>query len=541
MISLKKVSMTYGPKVLFTDVTLNLAPKKRYAIAGANGTGKSTLLRLLANQEETAGGDITISNSQTIGFLKQDQFVHEDSRIIDVVIQGKAELWNALQERDSLYQKPDFSDEDGYRAGELEEIIMDQGGYEAEPQAQKFLTGLGIPESKHFEPMKILSGGYKLRVLLAQSLFNDPDILLLDEPTNHLDILTIGWLEKYLIEEYQGTLYFISHDRSFINNLATHVLDIDYGDIRMYTGNYIQFEKEKDLYAEQRKQERLSIEARVNDLKKFVERFKAKASKASQAKSKEKLIDKMEMPDVEKSSRRAPKYDFKIIRPSAKRVLKVENLGHGFGNTLLFDNVKFQINRGDKALILGPNGIGKSTLIKTLMGIHTPKKGTIEWGDNCFPAYFSQDHHDQVNRSMNALQWLEDQLRDKNEQGCRGLLARMLFKSDEMTKPIPALSGGESARLLFSRICGEDHNILVLDEPTNHLDLESIQALIDALKTYPGTIIFVSHDRGFASKLASRVIALDGKSVVNFNGNYKDYLKEVGDDYLSKEWLKTNQ
>ena len=537
MINLKNVSMTFGPKVLFNDVTLNLPERNRYGIVGANGTGKSTLMKIIAGMEETAAGEVEIAGQQSIGFLKQDQFAHEETRIVDVVIQGKKDLWDALQERDQIYMKPDFSDADGYRIGELEEIIMHNDGYEAESQAQKLLSGLAIHESKHFEPMKILSGGFKLRVLLAQSLFNNPDILLLDEPTNHLDILTIGWLEEYLRSEYRGTLYFISHDRSFINNLATHVMDIDYGDIRVYKGNYDKFEDAKKLYADQRSHEKAGLESRIQEMQKFVDRFKAKASKAKQAKSREKMIAKIELPDVENSSRRYPFYDFKIVRPSSRMVLDAVDLEHGFGDQTLFKNVKFKINRGEKVLLIGPNGVGKSTLIKILMGIHTPRHGSIKWGEECHVSYFSQDHYDQLDFDAKMLNWLQSELPEITEQDCRKYLGRMLFRSDDVSKLISTISGGESARLLFARMSGQKHNIMIMDEPTNHLDLEAIEALTKALIDYQGTLILVSHDRAFSSKIATRVIAMTGNKVTDFEGSYDEYIKKVGDDYLCKEWL----
>jgi ATPase subunit of ABC transporter with duplicated ATPase domains len=538
MISLKNVSMTFGPKVLFNDVTLNLPERNRYGIVGANGTGKSTLMKIIAGMDEPAAGEVTIAGQQSIGFLKQDQFAHEETRIVDVVIQGKKALWDAMQERDAIYMKPDFSDEDGYRIAEIEEVVMHNDGYEAEAQAQKLLSGLAIPESKHFEPMKILSGGFKLRVLLAQALFNNPDILLLDEPTNHLDILTIGWLEEYLRTQYQGTLYFISHDRSFINNLATSVMDIDYGDIRLYKGNYDKFEDAKKLFAEQRKTERVGLESRIADMQKFVDRFKAKASKAKQAKSREKMIERIELPDIENSSRRYPFYDFKIVRPSSRMVVDAVDLEHGFGDHTLFKNVKFKIQRGEKILLIGPNGVGKSTLIKILMGVHEPRQGSVKWGEECHRAYFSQDHYDQLDYSEKVLNWLQQQLSEETEQDCRRYLGRMLFRSDDVNKPISTISGGESARLLFARMSGQKHNIMVMDEPTNHLDLEAIEALTQALIAYQGTLILVSHDRAFSSKIATRVIAMTGNKVTDFDGTYDEYIQKVGDDYLCKEWLK---
>ena len=534
MINFNNLSMIFGAKVLFTNINLSLAAKQRYAIVGGNGAGKSTLLKLISKLEETTEGEINILGHQSIGFLQQDQFLNEEMRIIDVVIKGKKELWQIVQQRNEIYAKGEFQDDDGYKIAEIEDLFMEHGGYEAEAKAATLLSGLGIEEAKHEKPLKILSGGYKLRVLLAQSLFNNPDILLLDEPTNHLDITTICWLEKYLKMQYNGTLFIVSHDHSFINNIVNCVIDIDYGDIRVYKGNYDNFIKEKILYSQQQETTKKTLESKIERLQGFVDRFRAKSSKAKQAQSRQKMIDKIELPDVQKSSRRPPNFNFNLNLNSSQSqvVLKVKELSHGFDDNFLFESLNFKIKPGEKILIIGQNGVGKSTLVKTLLDIHTPLLGEINWGARCKISYMSQDHHEQIDDKLTVLDWLNQQLPGKNEQECRATLAKMMFCQDEVRKKITNLSGGECARLLFTKMMGEEHNVLVLDEPTNHLDLEAITALAGALKIYKGTVLLVSHDRNFASKIANRILIMHPKKVTDFHGSYDEYIKKFGVDFL---------
>jgi len=541
MITIENLSMAYGQRLLFDDVNLNLQPGNRYSVVGANGTGKSTFLKILASSEEPSLGTITISNYLKIGWLKQDHFQYEENSVLDAVIRGDNELWVALVEKEQLIQADIWNDETGMRLGTLEELIAHHDGYTAEARAENLLIGLGIPQITHAHPLKELSGGNKLRVLLAQALFNNPDILLLDEPTNHLDILSIGWLEEYLKNNYRGLLLFISHDYSFLNGLSTHVLDCDYGDIRLYVGNYKSFEDQKVLVAEQIKAERLGAEKKVAHLQTFVDRFRYKATKARQAQSKMKMIDKIELPDIEHSSRRAPNLNFNQKRPSGKVVVKAHNIHKSFGDKHVLKNVTFTIARGEKVFFLGHNGIGKSTVLKILQDLLPADQGTVEWGFETTCSYFAQDHHEQLNHNSDLLAWLEDNAAGKTTTQVRATLGHMLFSKDEVYKNILSLSGGEGARLLLGRMMLEENNVLILDEPTNHLDLEAIDALAKALRDFEGTVLCVSHDRFFVNKIATRIIALGERGIKDYKGSYKEYLKQHGLDYLSKGWLETQQ
>lgn len=508
MIKFNQLSMAYGSKLLFYDVDLLLNDNNRYALVGANGAGKSTLFKLLTGEEESTSGTVSIPKDSSVGWLKQDQFRYEDTIITDVVIQGKPKLWQALIEKDEILSSGDWNDQIGYRLGELEEIIGHNGGYGAEAFAEKLLIGLGIHPDYHREPLRALSGGFKLRVLLAQALFQQPDILLLDEPTNHLDIISIDWLEKYLKNEFMGLLVFISHDVEFINRLADYIIDIDYGEVRQYSGNYDKFLAEKKLLEEQKLSEKKSLEAKIADMQSFVDRFKAKASKARQAQSRMKMIEKIELPDIAHSSRIAPNFNFKPQRPSGKQVLTVKKLSKSYDETQIFNHLNCSIHRGEKIAIVGANGTGKSTLIKVLLDKIPHDAGEITWGHETHISYFSQEHHDLLDRHISALNWLSAEISHCNEQQIRKALAQVLLTKDEVDKDILTLSGGEAARLLLAKIMLESPNVLVLDEPTNHLDIETIESLANALANYTGTLILVSHNRYFIHKIATRTLMI---------------------------------
>lgn len=527
MIVLNNLAMGHGNKILFTDVNLNLNNNCRYALVGANGTGKSTLLKLITKDEAPIEGEIIIPKKATIGWLKQDQFKYENTKIIDIVLQGKPELWNALQKKDELLNQEEFTEETGYKLAELEEVIMHNDGYTAEVSAISILKGLGIIESYHNGTLSALSGGYKLRVLLAQTLFANPEILLLDEPTNHLDILSISWLEKYLKSEFKGLLLLISHDMSFINKIADYILDIDYGDIRQYSGNYNKFLSEKSEIESQKLSEKKSLEEKIAHLQKFVDKFRAKASKARQAQSKLKQIEKLEMPDITNSSRIAPHFDFAISRPSAKQVLKAQGLSKSFGEKKVFNNVNLSISRGEKVAIIGANGIGKSTLIKTLLGRITEDKGEYSWGVETHINYFSQDHHEELKESQSVYNWLEDNSPNKTMQEVRKTLGKMLFTKDDVDKNILSISGGEAARLLLAKLMLNAGNVLVLDEPTNHMDLESIESLGKSLESYKGTLLLVSHNRDLIEHVANRIIFIKKDAVIDFKGKYSEFQSSI--------------
>ncbi len=523
MIALNSIGMTFGRKLLFFDVNLNLNSGKSYALVGANGCGKSTFFKIITGEEEPSSGEIVIPKDATIGWLKQDQFKYEDTPIQDIVLQGKKNLWNALQEKETILASEEWDDAKGLRFGELEEIIFNNDGYNAHNEAAIILSGLGISPEFHTKPLKALSGGYKLRVLLAQALFQKPSILLLDEPTNHLDIVSIKWLEEYLKSTFKGLLIFISHDVDFIDNVATDILDIDFGEIKKYSGKYAKFLEEKALLQEQKLIERKSAEEKIAHLQKFVDRFGAKASKAKLANSRMKMIERIEVPDLVNSSRIAPNFNFIPKRPSAKSVCKIKSLSKSFKDKELFKNFHCEINRHDKIAILGVNGRGKSTLIKILMDILPADEGNIEWGTEVKISYFSQDHHDLLKQSISAIDWLHENITNCNEQQIRKMLGQMLFTKDEVHKNILSLSGGESARLLLAKVMLESPNLLILDEPTNHLDLETIEVLADALVKYTGTIIFVSHNRHFTQKIANRIIYFnENKTLRDFKGRYSE-------------------
>jgi ATPase subunit of ABC transporter with duplicated ATPase domains len=540
MITITDLAMSYGPKLLFTEVNLIINKGNRYGLVGANGAGKSTLLRVIAGEEEASFGDVSIMRNTRIGWLKQDQFRYENVSIINTVIAGKEELWSALQERDAIIAQEVCDDKAGYRLGELEEIILDNDGYNAEPFAAELLSGLGIKEEYHNKPLSVLSGGYKLRVLLAQSLFNNPDVLMLDEPTNHLDMVSIYWLENYLKQKFKGALVFISHDVAFLNNISTHILDIDYGEVREYIGNYNFFVQEKRLIVERKLHERTYMEKRIAHMRVFVEKFRASASRSKQALSREKLIDKIEMPDIQKSSRVSPNFEFKIKRPSGKVVIKVDDIAKSFGEKKVLSKVGFSILKGEKVIIVGPNGIGKSTLLKIILGKLVADQGSYEWGYEAQISYFAQDHHDLLNENITAFEWLSNQASSELVGKIRTIMGRMLFRQDEAYKNILSLSGGEGARLLLAKIMLEEGNVLILDEPTNHLDIEAKDALKKALVEYPGTLIMVTHDRDFASNIGTRVLALSEKGITDFKGKYKEYLEKHGKDYLDREWVAKN-
>jgi len=533
MIILDKISMHYGGKILFDDVSLTLN-KHKYGLIGANGAGKSTLFKLILGEEDTSSGEVSIPKDAILGSLKQDQFKYQNDRVVDVVIQGKQKLWDALKEQESLANKEDITEEECYKIGELSEIIMENDGYEAESSAQAILSGLGITEKDHFVPLHQLSGGFKLRVLLAQSLFGKPDILLLDEPNNHLDILSIQWLENYLIHSFKGILVLISHDHDFLNSVCDRILDIDYGEVTLYSGNYDYFVSEKQRIVDQKEKDRASTEKYIDQQKKFIEKFRASASRSTQALSREKQLKKVELVDLKHTSRIPPHFNFKQQIKTGKEILTTKGLSQAFEDKKLFQNISFKILRGDKIVVIGKNGIGKSTLLKTILGEIKPQSGEVEWGHNIETSYFSQDHHDLVKGDMTLSDWLSESTNIYDISTIRGTLAAMLFKKDDVDKSIPVLSGGETARLLFANLTLKQGNFMVLDEPTNHLDLESRVALARSLKKFEGSVLCVSHDRSFISTLANRIIFVHEKGHIDFKGSFKEfkekYSKLFGED-----------
>jgi ATPase subunit of ABC transporter with duplicated ATPase domains len=536
MITITNLAMSYGARLLFTDVNLNINKNNRYGLVGANGAGKTTFMKVVGKEEEASFGEISLPKNARVGWLKQDHFQYENTSIINTVIAGKEELWKALQEKDLILLKDTFSDQDGFRLAELEEVIQEQDGYNSEYIAADLLIGLGIEEKYHYETLSILSGGYKLRVLLAQSLFNNPDLLMLDEPTNHLDLAAIFWLENYLKNKFKGVIVFISHDVTFLSNVATHILDIDYGEIRQYTGNYDRFVEEKKAVIEQKLSERATVEKKIAHMMLFIDKFRA-GTRSRQSASKEKQVNKMEIPDLLKTSRISPNFDFKVQRPSGKVVIQINGLAKNFAEKKVLNKVNFIVSRGEKIIIVGPNGIGKSTLLKIILNKLQPDIGTYEWGYETQISYFAQDHHDLLKENMNAIDWLSKEVEKELVGTIRTVMGQMLFRQDEALKNILTLSGGEGARLLLAKIMLEKSNVIVLDEPTNHLDIESKEALKKSLIEYTGTLIMVTHDRDFGSSISTRVIALSTKGITDFKGKYSEYLEVHKHDYLNREMV----
>ena len=534
MISLSNLAKYYGDRVLFENVSLQFNRGERYGIVGANGCGKSTLLKILTGEENLSDGELSIPKRAVLGVLQQDHFQYEQERIVDVVMMGSHSLWAAMAEKEKILAAAE-DHFDGDRYAELEDLIVQSGGYALEARAGEILEGLGIATAVHNQPLSTLSGGFKLRVLLAQVLASDPDALLLDEPTNHLDILSIRWLEQFL-QSYRGAALLISHDHRFLDTVATSIVDVDYATVKAYPGNFATFKKAKREDRERREAEILKRESEIADHKAFVERFRAKASKARQAQSKLKAIDRIEIETLPESSRRYPRFSFKQNRPSGKQVIALKGITKAFDDNLVLDGVDFEVQRGERIAIIGPNGIGKSTLLKIMLGEVCPDQGTVEWGYETWPGYVAQDHKEQIGSHRQSLDdWLAQFCPQEGIGFVKGQLAAVLFSGDESKKKLEALSGGEAARMLFARQAVQKPNVLVLDEPTNHLDLEAIEALVAAIDAYEGTVIFVSHDRWFVSALATRIIEITPSGVQDFNGRYDEYLARAGEDHLDAQ------
>jgi ATPase subunit of ABC transporter with duplicated ATPase domains len=536
MISVSSLAKSFGDRTLFANVAFQLQAGERYGLVGANGSGKTTLLRILTGDEPASDGIVSIPNRATLGVLRQDQFLYENEDVLAVAMRGNAELWQAIVEKEQvLARAAEHFDADRY--ARLEDTIMRHDGYAAEARAAEILEGLGLPEVVHRRPMSTLSGGFKLRVLLAQALAGNPDALLLDEPTNHLDILSIRWLEKFL-REFAGPVVVISHDHRFLDNVATHILDVDYQTVTLYHGNYTRFLQTRQ---DERARRERAIEAQEKEIahhQLFVDRFKAKASKARQAQSKMRLIEKRtaEMDSLAPSSRRWPNFRFAPRRPSGREVLELEGIRKSYGENEVLHGVDLTVLRGDRLAILGPNGIGKSTLLKIAVGAAEADAGEVTWGYEAQPGYFAQDHKDQFkNGTITALLWIAEGAPAATPGSVRAELGRVLFSGDEAEKRLDALSGGEAARLVFCRLAVERPNVLVLDEPTNHLDLESIEALVETLQSYEGTLVFVSHDRWFVGQLATRIVEVRADGIRDYQGSYEEYLAQCGDDHLDAD------
>jgi len=531
MFAISSLAKHYGAQTLFVDASINFGAGCRYGVVGANGSGKSSLLKIIAGDEEASAGTVSIPRKARVGVLRQDHFRYENMPILEVVMMGHSELWRVMQDKEQLLENAD-KEFDGDRYSELEDYILQHDGYSLEARAAEILAGLNIPAEVHDKPLSVLSGGFKLRALLAQTLAGEPDVLLLDEPTNHLDILSIRWLEKFLAG-FKGTVLVVSHDHRFLNNVCTHVVDVDYERIALYRGDYNDFIESKKSHRDRLEAEIGKREKEIAEHQRFVERFKAKPTKARQAKSKVKQIERVVIEELPRSSRRYPKFSFSSKRSSGKQVLELKGITKAFDGREVLGDVSLRVMRGDRVAIIGPNGIGKSTLLKIATGKLEADAGTLEWGYETHPGYFAQDHRELLEGSRDSLQsWLGDHCAGEGIGFVRSQLARVLFTKDDADKRVANLSGGEAARLIFARLHVEHPNVLVLDEPTNHLDLEGIEALADGLAGYDGTTIFVSHDRWLVSRLATRVVEIRADGIEDFPGSYDDYLAACGDDHL---------
>jgi ATPase subunit of ABC transporter with duplicated ATPase domains len=532
MIGVSRLAKAYGGRTLFEDVSLQLNAGSRYGLVGANGSGKTTFLKVVAGDEPATDGAVAIPGRARVGVLRQDLFLDDAQIILDLAMMGDRDVWGALHERARII---DHGEGDAGRLAELEDAIRTSDGYTLEARATSILEGLGIPHSSHRLPLSTLSGGFKLRVLLAQVLVGGPDALLLDEPTNHLDILSIRWLEKFLAG-YRGTAIVISHDQRFLDNVATHILDVDYETITQYTGNYSAFVVEKAGTRERKEGEIARAEKIIADKRAFVERFGAKATKAKQAQSRLKQIERIEVEELKTSSRRTPLFRFGLERASGRDVLEVASVSKAYGAKEVLRDVSLSVRRGEKVAVIGPNGLGKSTLLKIVMDRLAADRGTVRFGHEVRAGYFAQDHHELLrDAEMTALDYVWGACPQEGTSYVRGQLGRVLFSGEDVDKPIGTLSGGEAARLIFGRIIVEKPNLLVLDEPTNHLDLEAIHALVEGLKAFEGTVVFVSHDRWFVSELATRILEVTPDGPRDFPGTYPEYLERCGDDHLDAD------
>lgn len=533
MLSVNNISMRFGATILFEEVTCSFFPGRRYAITGPNGAGKSTFMKILTGEIEPAQGSVT--RPKKVGVLRQDQFAFDEFRVIDAVIMGNAPLWSALEERDVLYAKPheSLTDADGMRLGELEGIVGDEGGYTAESDAAVLLDGLGVDAALHERKMGELQGGQKVRVLLAQALFGSPPALLLDEPTNHLDLDSVRWLQNYL-ENYAGTLIVISHDRHFLNSVCTHIADIDYQTIILYTGGYDNMVLAKTQIRSRIESENAQRDKKIAQLNEFIARFSA-GTRSSQVTSRKKEVERLQTAELARSNIQRPYIRFEIKKPSGRHPLEFKGLSKSYGDLRVIRDFTASVSRGEKIALMGRNGSGKSTLLKSLIRnaqgyIEDSERefeidgGTVAWGHEAAVGYFAQDHTDSIVKGLTALEWLRQFDPQASQEELRGLLGQMLFSGDDALKPTEALSGGESARLIFCRLMLQKPNILVLDEPTNHLDLESINALNIALQRYDGTVLLVTHDYDVIDEVATRIWHFEDGQVEDFKGAYAEYL-----------------
>ena len=541
MLVAANITMQFGAKPLFENVSVKFGEGNRYGLIGANGAGKSTFMKILCGVLEPSGGNVSKEPMERMAYLRQDQFAYEDKRVLDVVMMGHEELWAAIQERDAIYANPEATEDEYMRAAELEGKVGEYDGYTAEARAGELLLGVGIGTDLHNGPMSEVAPGWKLRVLLCQALFANPDILLLDEPTNNLDINTIRWLEDVL-NNRDCTMVIISHDRHFLNQVCTHMADLDYGTITIYAGNYDDYMEASVMARQRQSAANARAKEKIADLQDFVRRFSANKSKAKQATSRLKLIDKLKPEDVKPSSRQYPfiRFEYDDKDKLHRLACEIENVSFAYDgmDAPLIKNLTMPIEAGEKIAIIGENGVGKTTLLKLLMGELTPQKGSIKWAEKAKPGYYAQDHSADFAEDVNLTDWIAEYSRitaaatgEDNETLMRGTLGRLLFSGDDVKKSVKVISGGEQGRMLFGKLMLSRPNVLVMDEPTNHLDMESIESLNTSLDKFAGTFIFVSHDREFVSSLATRIIEIKlDRTIIDYRGTYEEYLSSQGLD-----------
>jgi ATPase subunit of ABC transporter with duplicated ATPase domains len=541
MLVASNITIQFGAKPLFENVSVKFGEGNRYGLIGANGSGKTTFMKILAGVLEPTAGNVALDTGERMAYLKQDQFAYEDMRVLDVVMMGHAEMWACMSERDAIYANPEASEDDYMRAADLEHHFAEYDGYTAEARAGELLLGAGIPIEKHGGPMSEVAPGWKLRVLLVQALFANPDILLLDEPTNNLDIDTIRWLED-ILNERESTMVIISHDRHFLNQVCTHMADLDYGTIKVYGGNYDDFMEASTQARERQVSANAKAKERIADLQGFVRRFSANKSKAKQATSRLKLIEKIRPEDIKPSSRQYPwiRFEYDEKEKLHRLACEIENLGFGYeAKVPIIKSFSTSIEAGDKVAIIGENGVGKTTLLRLLAGPElgglTPQGGKVKWAEKARPGAFHQDHAADFADKTPLTEWIVQWVRAGGYDGgdvetlVRGTLGRLLFSGDEAKKPVNVISGGEQGRMLFGKLMLLRNNVLLMDEPTNHLDMESIESLNTALEKYAGTLIFVSHDREFVSSLATRIIDIKpDRTIIDYRGSYEEYLASQG-------------
>ncbi|MFC4311399.1 ABC-F family ATPase [Steroidobacter flavus] len=531
MLSTANVSIQFGAKPLFEQVSVKFTDGNRYGLIGANGCGKSTFMKILGRELEPSSGEVMLMNGLRVGKLRQDQFAYEDERVLDVVMQGHQEMWQAMVDRDRIYANPEATDADYMRAAELETKFAEYGGYDAEARAASILKDAGIDPSYHNGPMREVAPGWKLRVLLAQALFSRPDVLLLDEPTNNLDIHSIGWLEGVL-NQYDATMIIISHDRHFLNQVCTHMADLDYGQLKIWPGNYDDFMLASVQARERVEASNAKAKERISDLQEFVRRFSANASKARQATSRQRQIEKIKIEEVKPSSRQNPYIRFEQEKKLYRNAVTVEELSFTYPGTdkPVLNNVNFNVEAGERIAIIGQNGVGKTTLMRLLAGELQPNKGTITWVESAKVGYMPQDPAAEFANKVDLFTWMTEwRGKSDDDQIVRATLGRLLFSGEETRKSVKVLSGGEKGRMIYGKLMLQRPNVLLLDEPTNHMDMETIESLQIGVEKYPGTVVFVSHDREFVGGVANRIIELQpGGKLVDFKGTYDEYLRSQG-------------